>query len=363
MGSAGLGVLSLLMASAASGSAAVGGGSKLGTPATATTQLVVEITGGAVSGQLLDPAAGGSSGPSAKRRVAQWLGVPYAAPPVGDLRWRPPRPPAAWRPAVRLPVWNEGCTQVKHAHPHAYTKGGEDCLYLNIFAPAFNGTATARLPVMLWIHGGGYMVGSGTGNDTNGAYDVAHLQSPMVIVSINYRLNVFGFGASDALRPRDPLGGTGEGCYFLVFVQLFEKYGTLIERNTALIEKVSPCRKLRAARPAYGHAVGTGACVAHVASHLLRCADHSCRCPADARWSPLLRAHRKTSTSSAETLLGSSSLDRVPGQTLSVSTWCGPDRGGCSRPRHWSRERFTRWHLPRQQTSRRWRASARRRAR
>eukprot|EP01047_Picozoa_sp_COSAG01_P033427 COSAG01_NODE_2460_length_7655_cov_15.411858_4_plen_281_part_00 len=187
--------------------ASVSGG-KLAPSTTVAPTLVVEITGGAVRGELVDPPAGGSS-PVGMRRVVQWLGVPYAAPPVGDLRWRPPQRPAAWRPVVRLPVWNEGCTQVKHAHPLAYTKGGEDCLYLNIFAPAFNGTAIARLPVMLWIHGGGYMVGSGTGNDTNGAYDVAHLPSPMVIVSINYRLNIFGFGASDALRPRDPLGGTG----------------------------------------------------------------------------------------------------------------------------------------------------------
>ena len=65
------------------------------------------------------------------------------------------------------------------------------------------------LKVLLWIHGGGYAISSGTGNGTDGTYDVGNLDEPLIIVSINYRLNIFGFAASDSLRSRDPLGGTG----------------------------------------------------------------------------------------------------------------------------------------------------------
>ena len=89
---------------------------------------------------------------------------------------------------------NPGCVQVKHDTPRGRAVGTEDCLVLSVFAPhPIN--ASARLPILVWIHGGGFQVGSGSGDDTDGSYDVGNLAAPMIIVAINYRLNVFGFAA------------------------------------------------------------------------------------------------------------------------------------------------------------------------
>lgn len=160
----------------------------------APVSVDVELPGGTVRGVI-----------EGDTNVVVWRGIPYAAPPVADLRWRPPQQPKPWRPTVLLPKINPGCSQIKHSNP-PHMQGDEDCLVLNVFAP-YNGTSGGS-PVLLWIHGGGYEVGSGTGYDTDGTFDVGNLGS-FVIVAINYRLSIFGFGASDALRTRDPLGGTG----------------------------------------------------------------------------------------------------------------------------------------------------------
>jgi para-nitrobenzyl esterase len=107
-----------------------------------------------------------------------WFGIPFAAAPVGDLRWRAPRPPAAWtgeREAIRF---GSPCPQYASAMAGVPGKpgslqGDEDCLYLNLYAPRFEGgsppTANERLPVMLWIHGGGNTIGHG------GFYDGGNL--------------------------------------------------------------------------------------------------------------------------------------------------------------------------------------------
>ena len=87
--------------------------------------VVVELPGGSVRGSLTQ---GGV------RQVAVWRGIPYAAPPVGDLRWRPPQPPKPWSPAVLSPMVSPGCMQIKQRNPTVST-GLEDCLYLNVFAP------------------------------------------------------------------------------------------------------------------------------------------------------------------------------------------------------------------------------------
>lgn len=134
-----------------------------------------------------------------------WLGIPYASPPVGDLRWRAPQPidvPAAKEEALAFgPI----CPQIASPFGGVYdakpgsVAGNEDCLYLNVYAPAMTGSdaAQAKLPVMVWIHGGGNSVGHAS------FYDGGRMaqEQDVVVVTINYRLGPLGWFRHAALRP------------------------------------------------------------------------------------------------------------------------------------------------------------------
>jgi para-nitrobenzyl esterase len=132
--------------------------------------------------------------------VSEFLGIPYAAPPVGDMRWRPPQPRAAWTKTLEATRFGNTCPQITElgvfAGPVSLT---EDCLYLNVFTPHANGTGNGkRLPVLLWIHGGGLF--DGESND----YDASALvkggpAGPTVVVTINYRLGLLGYLGHPAL--------------------------------------------------------------------------------------------------------------------------------------------------------------------
>jgi para-nitrobenzyl esterase len=131
-------------------------------------------------------------------KVKAFLGLPYAEPPVGDLRWKAPEPPAKWQGE------RDGTTFAPHcAQNHVFDDmifqdaagGKEDCLYLNVYAPA-DATEKSKLPVMFWIHGGGYSGGSSDEPRHNG--DFLPLKG-VVLVTINYRLGVFGFLATTEL--------------------------------------------------------------------------------------------------------------------------------------------------------------------
>ncbi len=125
-------------------------------------------------------------------RAQQFLGIPYAAPPVGALRWRPPAPVAAWpdiREATTLPV---ACAQLPSTNGPG--SDAEDCLYLSVYRPA-TARAASRLPVLLWIHGGGAVNGSGNQQDAS----ALAADTGTIVVVINYRLNVFGFLALASL--------------------------------------------------------------------------------------------------------------------------------------------------------------------
>eukprot|EP00929_Paragymnodinium_shiwhaense_P037351 TRINITY_DN19915_c0_g2_i1.p1 TRINITY_DN19915_c0_g2~~TRINITY_DN19915_c0_g2_i1.p1 ORF type:complete len:563 (+),score=55.45 TRINITY_DN19915_c0_g2_i1:142-1830(+) len=139
-------------------------------------------------------------------------GIPYAEPPVGDLRWRPPRAKQSWRPSR----WNakefrHNCLQDPSANYLGYVQPletlSEDCLYLNVFAPARK--TSIALPVMFWIHGGGFGAGGANVSVLNGTWDMTASGEELIIVTTNYRLGIFGFLAAEELRSRDPLGGTG----------------------------------------------------------------------------------------------------------------------------------------------------------
>jgi para-nitrobenzyl esterase len=132
----------------------------------------------------------------ANNGVTRFLGIPYAAPPVGALRWMPPQPAARWNAVRQAKAFGPTCAQITTLGPFAGPpNSNEDCLYLNVFTPP----AARKLPVLVWIHGGGYV--DGESND----YDATKLaaQGKLVVVTINYRLNLFGFLAHPAL------GGSG----------------------------------------------------------------------------------------------------------------------------------------------------------
>jgi para-nitrobenzyl esterase len=130
-------------------------------------------------------------------KVKAFLGLPYAAPPVGDLRWRAPEPPAKWKGVRDATQYGARCVQTNPFADMVFQDSGpsEDCLYLNVFAPA-DAKGGSKLPVMFWIHGGGYLAGSASEPRHNG--DFLPLKG-VVLVTINYRLGVFGFLATPDL--------------------------------------------------------------------------------------------------------------------------------------------------------------------
>lgn len=127
-----------------------------------------------------------------------WCGIPYAAPPVGQWRWRSPRPPARWdgvRPATAFSAssWqsSESCQELGGGDPGQFS---EDCLYLNVWSPV---ARADPLPVMVWLHGGGFTLGAGGLPPYNGR---ALAKRGAVVVTINYRLGHLGFFAHPALE-------------------------------------------------------------------------------------------------------------------------------------------------------------------
>lgn len=179
------------------------GGARNGTAAAATDNDADPAT-------LRSTALGrvvGFTGPDGSH---SWLGLPYAQAPVGELRWRAPRPVTAW--SGTLPALRPAppCSQPARSAGSAIV-GAEDCLYLNIHAPAgAAATQGARLPVMVWIHGGANLRGSG------GDYDGSILAAGqnVVVVTLNYRLGILGWFSHPALRaqgvtPEDASGNFG----------------------------------------------------------------------------------------------------------------------------------------------------------
>ena len=122
--------------------------------------------------------------------VHAFLGIPYAAPPVGDLRWKPPAAAAKWTGVRKATEFGAHCMQGKVFGDMSFRDAGgsEDCLFLNVWVPAK--PSGAKLPVMVWIYGGGFVAGS-TSEPRQDGTNLA--QQGVVVVSMNYRLGVFGF--------------------------------------------------------------------------------------------------------------------------------------------------------------------------
>ncbi len=130
-------------------------------------------------------------------KVKAFMGLPYAAPPVGDLRWKAPAPEAKWKGARDATKYGAHCAQGRVFDDMVFQDAGpsEDCLFLNVYAPA-DAKEKSKLPVMFWIHGGGYSGGASSEPRHNG--DFLPLKG-VVLVTINYRLGVFGFLATSDL--------------------------------------------------------------------------------------------------------------------------------------------------------------------
>lgn len=138
--------------------------------------------------------------------IETFKGIPYAAPPVGQNRWRPPAPIAAWSGVRDGSDYGPACIQPTPGVPSIYSgdlgRTSEDCLTLNVWTPA----TTGKAPVMVWIHGGALVAGS----SKEPLYDGEALaKQGIVVVSINYRLGVLGFLAHPDLSAESPVGISG----------------------------------------------------------------------------------------------------------------------------------------------------------
>lgn len=155
-----------------------------------------QVTGGTIAGNFTDG-------------LSEFKGIPFAAPPVGSLRWKAPQPLTPWHGVRQTTAFASACMQNAGATSQApATPNSEDCLYLNVWTPAK--TSHEKLPVIAWIYGGGFAGGSTSAP----LYDGTHFaQKGVVFVSISYRVNAFGFLATPELSRES---GHGSGNYGLL---------------------------------------------------------------------------------------------------------------------------------------------------
>jgi para-nitrobenzyl esterase len=127
---------------------------------------------------------------SADGKVVSFKGIPFAAPPVGELRWKEPQPVPSWKGVRKATEFGARCMQARIFEDMVFRDSGpsEDCLYLNVWTPKTK--ADAKLPVMVWIYGGGFQAGATSEPRQDGEH-LAH--KGVVVVSMNYRLGIFGF--------------------------------------------------------------------------------------------------------------------------------------------------------------------------
>jgi para-nitrobenzyl esterase len=133
----------------------------------------------------------------------EFLGIPYAAAPVGDLRWRPPRAHAHWRTPLDATQFGDHCSQV--ASPFGLASATEDCLFLNVFTPRHTQGRAGLHPVMVWLHGGALIVGESDDYDPTKLIE----GGDVIVVTINYRLGALGFLAHPALTAESPDHASG----------------------------------------------------------------------------------------------------------------------------------------------------------
>jgi para-nitrobenzyl esterase len=174
---------------------------------TVAAVLIVGCGGASLDKVQLDsgPIYGGQE-QVAGQDIWTFKGIPYAAQPVGELRWQPPQPVTPWEDAIACTQFGPACPQPAMFEGFSLSAGvtGEDCLNLNVWSPAES--AEQRLPVMVWIHGGSFETGSGSMQ----IYDGGNLAAKgVVVVTINYRLGPLGFLSHPALSTEAASGVSG----------------------------------------------------------------------------------------------------------------------------------------------------------
>ncbi|MGD9162553.1 MAG: carboxylesterase family protein, partial [Desulfobacteraceae bacterium] len=130
-----------------------------------------------------------------------WQGIPYAKPPIGDLRWKAPQSPEPWEGILETKKFCNKCAQIDY---YGEFQGSEDCLYLTVWRPA---TQQRNLPVYVYIHGGGNWGGSASESTYYGSQLASNAN--MVVVTINYRLGLMGWFINESIQDGDPLNDSG----------------------------------------------------------------------------------------------------------------------------------------------------------
>lgn len=192
-------IMAILLVAAAMVSAMLA----LGVPGSAARSVVVRRQTSGVVGAGNRPLVLTGRGPVrgfVKNGVDTFLGIPYAAPPVGALRWRPPQSHARWHRTLNATVYGPTCPQITTLGVFADPSDTENCLYLNVFTPRLARRGKTGLPVLVWIHGRANV--DGESDDYDGsklANGGKYGGSDTVVVTLNYRLGLLGFLANPAL--------------------------------------------------------------------------------------------------------------------------------------------------------------------
>jgi para-nitrobenzyl esterase len=192
------------------------------TPTLVAIALIIAVACSVTTrkGQILDPLVQTKSGLvkgiiNETGSVVIFKGIPYAAPPVGDLRWKEPQPPVSWEGVRDAGKFCASCIQTRAYSRNPWSKEfmvqdsiSEDCLFLNIWTPAK--TSGDKLPVLVFLHGGGMVEGSGAIDVYNGE-ELAH--KGIIVVTINYRLGVLGLLVHPELTAESPYKSSGNYSY------------------------------------------------------------------------------------------------------------------------------------------------------
>ncbi len=221
----------------------------------------VEVTGGTIEGMEQDG-------------ILTYKGIPFAAPPVGDLRWKAPAPVQPWTGIKKAAAFCNGCMQAANAMGNT-APVSEDCLYINVWTPAKK--TDEKLPVIYWVHGGGYSGGS----TSTPMYDgMGFAKKGVVLVSVAYRLGPFGFLAHPELSMES---GNGSGNYGII---------DMVEGLKWVKDNIANFGGDPSNVTIFGHSAGGAAISLLAATPLTKGLFHRAICMSGGSFSPLMKENQ-----------------------------------------------------------------------